>query len=415
GSLGFRGVLDFDAQQGTTGRVERRLLQSRRQHFAEPFEAVDSETLAIDASQQAIALAIVERPVDVLADLDLIKRWLRDVHVAEANQLGQLAIEEGEQERADVMPVGVGIHQQADLPIAQLGGVEVFTRAAAQGRHEVAQLLVRQHLAGRRLLGVEHLAAQRQDGLELAVATLLGGATSGIALDDEELALVRICRAAIGELPRQVEAMRSRRLALHTFSSGPRRGARPRRQDHAVGDGLGLRGIPEQIVFQSAANRAVDRRADLGVVEPILGLSLKLRLPQVHTEDGHQSFSDVFRGNGESFWNEVLYAKVIAHRLGEPVLEAVLVGPAGRRGDAVDERQDAFVGRLGPCERALQHEALAALRILALGVEGLGDLLLAAIADELVDILGYAALVPKRFAVLVDLVLKDQREAAMEV
>src|SRR5690606_41954354 len=38
------------------------------------------------------------------------------------------------------------------------------------------------------LLDVEHLAAQRQDGLELAIAALLGGTAGGVTLDDVELA-----------------------------------------------------------------------------------------------------------------------------------------------------------------------------------------------------------------------------------
>jgi hypothetical protein len=38
------------------------------------------------------------------------------------------------------------------------------------------------------LLHVQDLAAQRQDGLELAVAALLGGAAGGVTLDDVDLA-----------------------------------------------------------------------------------------------------------------------------------------------------------------------------------------------------------------------------------
>ena len=60
---------------------------------------------------------------------------------------------------------------------------------------------LREHLAERRLLGVEHLAAQRQDGLELAVAALLGGAAGGVALDDEQLALAGSVELQSASLP----------------------------------------------------------------------------------------------------------------------------------------------------------------------------------------------------------------------
>ena len=76
----------------------------------------------------------LERPVHFLAQLDLVQRRLRDEDVAVADQLGQLAVEEGQQQRADVMAVRVGVHQQADLVVAQLAGVEVLARAAAERR-----------------------------------------------------------------------------------------------------------------------------------------------------------------------------------------------------------------------------------------------------------------------------------------
>ena len=49
-------------------------------------------------------------------------------------------------------------------------------------------------------LHVEDLAAQRQDGLRLAIARLLGRATCGIALYDEYLGLGRVLRRAVGQL-----------------------------------------------------------------------------------------------------------------------------------------------------------------------------------------------------------------------
>jgi hypothetical protein len=47
------------------------------------------------------------------------------------------------------------------------------------------------------------LSAQRQHGLEGAVAALLGRAAGRVALDDEELGLRRIALLAFGELARQ--------------------------------------------------------------------------------------------------------------------------------------------------------------------------------------------------------------------
>ena len=90
------------------------------------------------------------------------------------------------------------------------------------------QLAVGEHLAERRLLGVEHLAAQRQDGLGLAVAALLGRAAGGVALDDEQLALGRVGRAAVGELAGQVEPVRHGASCAAPARGGARGAARAR-------------------------------------------------------------------------------------------------------------------------------------------------------------------------------------------
>ena len=71
---------------------------------------------------------------------------------------------------------------------------------------DVVHFLRLQHFGGVDFPGVEDLAAQRHDRLELAVARLLGRAAGGIAFDQEQLAALRIaascnrraCRAAPG-------------------------------------------------------------------------------------------------------------------------------------------------------------------------------------------------------------------------
>ena len=79
-------------------------------------------------------------------------------------------------------------------------------------------------------LGVQHLAAQRQDRLRAPIAPLLGGAAGAVALDEEQLALAGIGARAVGELARQVQAVADRRLAQHLLRSprgSPRARARP--------------------------------------------------------------------------------------------------------------------------------------------------------------------------------------------
>jgi hypothetical protein len=112
-----------------------------------------------------------------------------------------VAEEERQQQRADVRAVHVGVGHDDDLAVAELGGVEiVLADAGAERRDHGADFLVAQHLVVARFFDVEDFALQRQNGLEAAVAALLGGAAGRFALDQEQLAALRILLLAIGQL-----------------------------------------------------------------------------------------------------------------------------------------------------------------------------------------------------------------------
>ena len=55
---------------------------------------------------------------------------MRNVDVAALHQLGHLAVEEGQQQRADVSAIDVGIGHDDDAVVAQLGSVEVIGATA---------------------------------------------------------------------------------------------------------------------------------------------------------------------------------------------------------------------------------------------------------------------------------------------
>src|SRR5207244_2056716 len=126
------------------------------------------------------------RPVGVFADVDAVERRYRDEDATLLHQLWHVPVEEGEQQRRDVVTVGVGVGQQHHPLVAHPRQIEIRADAAAQRRYQIGQLLVLEHLGQRQSLGVEHLAAQRQDRLRIAIAALFGGAAGGLAFDDEQ-------------------------------------------------------------------------------------------------------------------------------------------------------------------------------------------------------------------------------------
>ena len=131
---------------------------------------------------------------------DLIERRLRDVDVPVVDERLHVAVEEREEQRADMRAVHVCIGHDDDLAVAALREVKLLADARAERRDHRADLGIGKDLVEACLLHVEDLAAQREDRLEPSVASLLCRAACRVALDDVDLALVGILDGAVREL-----------------------------------------------------------------------------------------------------------------------------------------------------------------------------------------------------------------------
>ena len=90
--------------------------------------------------------------------------------MATLNEQRDLAIEEGQQQRADVRSVHVRVGHDDDAVIAQLVDVEfIGPYAAAQGGNQGADFRRGDHAVKARALDVQDLALERQDGLGAAI------------------------------------------------------------------------------------------------------------------------------------------------------------------------------------------------------------------------------------------------------
>src|SRR5262249_8659330 len=156
------------------------------------------------AEEEILELALIHQILLDLALLDLEQRRLRDEQVASLDDRVHVTEEERQQQGADVRAVHVGVRHQDDLVVTQLREVELLRAdARAHRRDEQTDFIVGDNLVVPRLLRVDDLAAQRQDRLRLAIASLLGRAAGGIALDEEELAILWVALRAVGQLGRQ--------------------------------------------------------------------------------------------------------------------------------------------------------------------------------------------------------------------
>ena len=112
------------------------------------FEAGEDDVLGAELEEDAVELLVVVDVLLALLALDFVERRLGDVDVAALDEALHLAVEEGEQQRADVRAVHVGVGHDDDLVVARLVGVEAadgfvaLADAGADGGDEGADFLV---------------------------------------------------------------------------------------------------------------------------------------------------------------------------------------------------------------------------------------------------------------------------------
>ena len=109
----------------------------------------------------------------LLAELHLVERGLRDVHVSVLNELRHLSIEKREEQGADMRAVHICVRHDDDTVVAQFRDIVlVLAYPGAQGLDQCHDLLGRDQLVEPRFFDIQYLAFQRQDRLELAVTAL---------------------------------------------------------------------------------------------------------------------------------------------------------------------------------------------------------------------------------------------------
>ncbi len=269
-----------------------------------------------------------------------------------------------------------------------------------------------EHLRGVRLLGVQDLAAQREDRLRAAVAALLGRAARRVALDDEELGRAGVRRGAVRELARQVQPVRDGRLARDLLSRAARL-SRAGREDDPADDLLGDRRVLVQPLLERGTHGAVHGRGHLRVVEAVLRLALELRLKDVGRQQHHDALADVLRRDAHALRQELVRLDVVADGLREARAQAVLVRAARRRRDPVHERADVLVRGFRPDEGELEARVLHPLEEKRARVRRR----LAALRDDVRQPVREAALVRKLLAHrrLLRLVREDDTQPAVKV
>ena len=221
--------------------------------------------------------------------------------MAAFDELAHLPIEEGQQQRADMAAVDIGVGHDDDLVVARLVDVEILgPDAGAQGGDQGADLGRGQHLVEARPLDIKDLAAQRQDRLKGAVAPLLGRAAGRIALDDEQFGRGRVALLAIGQLAGQGGDV-ERALAPRQLAGLARGLARGRRLDHLADDLAASAGCSSNHWPSFSAHDGLDHRADFRGDQLVLGLRREFGIGHLDRQHAGQAFAHVVAGQRHFF------------------------------------------------------------------------------------------------------------------
>ena len=229
---------------------------------------------------------------------DQIKGRLGDVDAAGADQLLHVAEEEGQQQSSDVAAVDVGVGHDDDFAVAAFFQIEFLADAAAQGADDGADFLVAEHFDEVGFFHVEDFALEGEDGLDVGIASALGGPAGGKTFDQKEFGVFVALGAAIGEFAGQAGAFQgifaAGQFAGLTGGFAGFGGHHPLLEDQ-----LGRLGI----LLKIAAEFFVDGRENEGfnvrVEQFVLGLAFKLRLGELDGDDGDESFAHVVAGGAD--------------------------------------------------------------------------------------------------------------------
>src|SRR5256884_3866175 len=173
--IGGRRILNRHLLQDPARGIHGRLPEFIRVHLAQALVALVGNPLVAESLRHVFPLLLRVRIVELLALLDLVQGWLRDVDVASIEERTHVTEEQGEEERRDMLAIHVCVGHRDDLVIPDLRGIELLADARADRGDEGADLLVFQHLIHPGLLDIQDLPAEREDRLELAAASLLCG------------------------------------------------------------------------------------------------------------------------------------------------------------------------------------------------------------------------------------------------
>ena len=314
-------------------------------HLAQTFVTLNVVLVGIIEFGHELVFSFIV--VDVLQNLarlgvllfQTVQRGLRDIDIAAIDEVGHIAIEERQQQNANMRTVDIGIGHDDDAMVAGRVAVVIFADIRANCRNKARNGVARKCAMQTSTLDVQNFATEGQNCLVFAVTRLLGRTTCGITLDDEDFRQGGIFARAVGKLARHAERIEHALAARHfaSFAGGL---SRFKRLGRLANDAFGWGGVLLEVFREALRHGTLHQTANLGVAELGFRLTLELWIMQLHTHDSRQTLTGVVAGKvAVLFLQDGMGASVFVDRTREGILKTIEMRAALVRVDVVCKRE----------------------------------------------------------------------------
>ena len=366
-SLGLAVTAKLDRQKATGIGIHGCLPKLGRVHLAQTLEARNRPTafthpifaqLVFNMLQFTFveAVKLAQRSLARRRHIDAKQRRPGHEQMVALDQTRKMAQKQGQQQHLDVRTIDVGIRQNADLAVTQTGQIGLVIgamRIDTNGHRDVVNLVVGKQAVTIRFPAVEHLAAQRQDGLEGFVPAHLGRTAGRIPFNQKQFGTAQVGRFTIGQLARQRHAAA---LAFFNFLRGP--AARLGLANHDFSQAFGMVDVLVQPKLELGAAEATDQPHRIARIEPLLDLPLKLRVEHLGRQHEAGPCEGVFGQQTHALGQQVVHLDEALDRIENTVAKPRLVGTAGGGRNQVHIRFTNQRPLFGPVHRPLRALAI---------------------------------------------------------
>lgn len=296
-------------------------------HFTKTFVALDGNAFFAEFSDSGFHVVFIEDVFLCFAFGNFEKRRLGYVNISGFNKSFHVAEEEREEEDSDMCAIHISISHDDDVVVTGFFRVEVVAVSCTDSGDEGLDFLIFEGFVLESFFHVEDFSAKGENCLEFAVSSLFGGTSCRISFDDVEFGFGGVSFGAVGEFARHACHFEGGFSAgeFLCFAGGFTGVCSVER---FFGDGCYDFGVFFEEFEEGGINHGVNEVFYVAVAEAHFCLTFELGVCYFDTDDGGESFTDVFSFDRDIFFEVFVFVGGFVDGTGEGGAESFKMGAA---------------------------------------------------------------------------------------